>query len=87
MIPINCEVIDSQGNIVCPHNLAQDTQHLQEIVSFMEEKPFLLRFYTVSTLYQLRTILDEYSDYQLEPYTPTLSDLNHSHTRQECLKL
>lgn len=87
LIPINCEVIDSQGNIVCPHNLAQDTQHLQEIVSYMEEKPFLLRFYTVITLYQLRTILDEYPGCQLEPYTPTLSDLNHSHTRQECLKL
>ena len=87
LIPINCEVIDSQGNIVCPHNLAQDIQHLQEIVSFMEEKTFLLRFYTVRTLYQLRTILDEYSGCELEPYTPTLSDLNHSHTRQECLRL
>ena len=56
LIPINCEVIDGQGNIVCPHNLVESVQHLQEIVSFMEEKPFLTRFYTSKILYQLRNI-------------------------------
>lgn len=87
LIPINCEVIDGQGHIVCPHNLVQDIQQLQEIVSFMEEKPFLTRFYTPKILYRLRNILEDYPDYDLEPYEPSLCDLNHSHTRMECLKL
>ena len=87
LIPINCEVIDGQGNIVCPHNLVESVQHLQEIVSFMEEKPFLTRFYTSKILYQLRNILEEYPDYDFKSYELSLSDLNHSHTREECLKL
>lgn len=87
LIPINCEVIDGQGNIVCPHNLVQSVQQLQEVVSFMEEKPFLTRFYTSKILYRLRNILEEYPDYDLKSYEPSLSDLNHSNTREECLKL
>ena len=87
LIPINCEVIDGQGNIICPHNLVQNVLQLQEIVSFMEEKPFLTRFYTSKILYRLRNILEEYPDYDLEPYEPSMSDLNHAHTREECLRL
>lgn len=87
LIPINCEVIDNQGNIVCPHNLIKSNQELSKTIQFLEDKPFLLRFYTAKTLYQLRSILDEYPEYQLEPYKPTLANLNHSHTREECLRL
>lgn len=87
LIPINCEVIDGQGNIICPHNLVQSVLQLQEIVSFMEEKPFLTRFYTSKILYRLRNILEEHPDYDLEPYEPLMSDLNHAHTREECLRL
>ena len=87
LIPINCELIDGNGNIVCPHNFVENSGDLSKIISFMEEKPFLTRFYTPRIMYRLRSILDDYSEYQLDSYTPVLSDLNHSHIRQECLQL
>lgn len=86
IIPINCMILNNKGELVAPHNIANSLSELQEVIEFMEEKPFLLKFYTSHSLYNIYNVFKQ-NNIKIEEEELKIKDVNHQMIRLSCLKL